>query len=300
MTMTILRPLNSASLGRRDETDSARVAAGASGRLAFKPPSALPRRSVPAASCGDPQAPGTVGSRRPKVEPGRSLVLCLKAELLEPLVKEGGRSEKGLDVAEPAIRAREPREFVERAEKVPSEFEANRDGQETVGIEREPAIIVEVKDTDQIAKTNGRAVGKSDSPVTALDLDPGRRPDLRRGRADQACWPRAAQRRLVCGARVQNGCRRVHRDRQTLERNAASVRENRSARSGHRMERPTQFSCEAHSCRHSSTFSDPRLGYVGAGLRRNRNSPAGGSRTSSRRAFAGFQSEAGLGLARAS
>lgn len=40
------------------------------------------------------------------------------------------------------------------------------------------AIIVEVEDTDPVAATNGRAVGKVERSVTASDLDASRRPDL--------------------------------------------------------------------------------------------------------------------------
>ena len=164
---------------------------------------AVGRHSSPQACCraiayqqglaGDPQAPGAVGSRRrPKAErscrmhggeqrpPGRGLVLRLKSELLEPFMKEDGRSEKGLDVGEPATRARETREFVERAEKLPSKCEANRDGQETVGMERDHEVIVEVEGPDRVAETNGRAVGELEPSVTAPNLDPGRRPHLRR------------------------------------------------------------------------------------------------------------------------
>ena len=164
-------------------------------------------------------------------------------------MKEDGRSGKGLDVGEPASRAREPREFVERAEKLPSECETDRDGQETVGMKRDHEVIVEVEDTDRVAEANGRAVGELEPSVTTPDLDPGRRPHRRRRRVQPVERPREAVEEIdrptvpearglhrrhrfftyligfrsraeqACGA-ARCSRRPVHRDRKTLERNA--------------------------------------------------------------------------------
>jgi len=63
-----------------------------------------------------------------EARPRGSVVLRLKAESLEPLMKEDGRGGKGLDVVQPATGARESREFVKRGDELLSEFQPKRDG----------------------------------------------------------------------------------------------------------------------------------------------------------------------------
>jgi hypothetical protein len=89
-------------------------------------------------------------------------------------MKEDGRGGKRLDVRQPATTAREPREFMERAEELPAEFKANRDRWATVEMKRCHEGIVEVEDADPVAATNGRGVAESQDSVTTPDLDAGR------------------------------------------------------------------------------------------------------------------------------
>lgn len=112
--------------------------------------------------------------RRDKTRAGGSTVVRRKSESRQSLMKEDGRGGKRLDVRQPATGAREPREFMERAEELPSEFKANRDRWATVGMKRCHEGIVEVEDADPVAATNARAIAESQDSVTAPDLDADR------------------------------------------------------------------------------------------------------------------------------
>lgn len=157
----------------------------------------------------DPQPPGAVVSRPAKAarscraqrgeqgtlvcgdntRPGGSPVLSLKSELREALMKEDSRGGKGLDACQPATGAREPREFVERAEELPPESKGSRDRWKATGMKRGHEGIVEVEDADPVAGTNGRAAGELERSVTTPDLDTDRRPHLRRCRVEAVKKP---------------------------------------------------------------------------------------------------------------
>lgn len=127
--------------------------------------------------------------RRDKTRPGWSIVLRRKSESREALMEEDARGGKRLDVCQPATGAREPREFVKRADELPPEFKANRDRRETAGMKRCHEGVVEMEDADPVAGTNGRAAGELERSVTTPDLDAGRRPHLRRRRVEAAKKP---------------------------------------------------------------------------------------------------------------
>ena len=111
--------------------------------------------------------------RGDEARPSGGLVLRLKSESREALVKENGRGGKRRDVCQPATGAGEPREFVERDDELPSECKANREGRATIGVKRCHERIVEVEHTDLVADTNRRAVGESERSVTTPDLNAG-------------------------------------------------------------------------------------------------------------------------------
>jgi hypothetical protein len=127
--------------------------------------------------------------RRDKTRPGGSIVLRRKSESREALMEEDARGGKRLDVCQPATGAREPREFVKRADELPPEFKANLDRCEAVGMKRCHDGIVEMEDADPVAETNGRAAGELERSVTTPDCDAGRRPDLRRRRVEAVKKP---------------------------------------------------------------------------------------------------------------
>lgn len=111
--------------------------------------------------------------RGDEARPGGSLVLRLKSESCEALMKENGRGGKRLDVSEPGPGARAPRKFVERGEELPPECKTNRDGWETVGMKGCHEGIVEVEHANPVAETNGRAARELKRSVTTPDLDAG-------------------------------------------------------------------------------------------------------------------------------
>ena len=112
--------------------------------------------------------------RRDETRPGGSIVLRRKSESREALMEEDGRGRKRLDVCQPATGAREPREFVKRADELPPEFKANCDRCLALGMKRCYEGIVEVEDADPVAGTNGRAIGELERSVTTPDRNAGR------------------------------------------------------------------------------------------------------------------------------
>jgi len=104
-------------------------------------------------------------------------------------MKEDGRGGKRPDACQAATGTCKPREFVERAEELPPELKANRDRGETAGMQRCHEGIVEVEDANPVSETNGRAVTESEDSVTPPDFDAGRRPHLRRRRAEPVKKP---------------------------------------------------------------------------------------------------------------
>ena len=74
--------------------------------------------------------------RRNKTRPDGSIILHHKSESREAMMKEDGRGGKRLDVCQPAARAGEPREFMERSEELPPECKANGERWKMVGMKR--------------------------------------------------------------------------------------------------------------------------------------------------------------------